>query len=356
MAGDDLQRLRSRIDAIDQDILRLVNERASVAHSIGKLKTDGTVYRPEREAQVLRSLAERNPGPLPARSVTRLFTEIISACRALEAAFSVAGLGPKGTFSEEAVIKHFGGEANVALCASIDEVFRAVESGNAGYGVVPVENSTEGAVGRTLDLLLSSPLKICGEVLLPVRQNFMSKAQDAKGIGRIYSHAQSLAQCNAWLNQNHPGIARVPVSSNAEAARMASEDASAAAIAGLSAAQLYGLNVLAAGIEDDPNNTTRFVVISRQDAPPSGRDKTSFVMSSRNVPGAMHQLLTPMANHNVSMSRLESRPSRAGLWEYVFFVDIEGHQADKNVASALAEMRDRAAFLKILGSYPVAVP
>jgi chorismate mutase/prephenate dehydratase len=353
MAGD-LKQLRERIDAIDQEILKLVSERAAVAHAIGKLKTDGVVYRPEREAQVLRGLVERNPGPLPGKAVTRLFTEIISACRALEDAFSVAGLGPKGTFSEEAVVKHFGGQAPMVLCASIDEVFRSVESGAVGYGVVPVENSTEGAVGRTMDLLVSSPLRICGEVLLPVHQNFMSRAP-AERIKRVYSHAQSLAQCNRWLNQNHPALERVPVSSNAEAARLASGDAESAAIAGRPAAELYGLNVLAASIEDDPNNTTRFVVVSQQEVARSGRDKTSLVMASRNVPGAMHELLTPLARHNVSMSRLESRPSRTGLWEYVFFVDLEGHQTDGNVSQALAEMRDIAAFLKVLGSYPVAV-
>lgn len=354
MAGD-LKQLRERIDAIDQEILKLVSERAAVAHAIGKLKTDGIVYRPEREAQVLRGLIERNPGPLPGKAVTGLFTEIISACRALEDAFSVAGLGPKGTFSEEAVVKHFGGQAPTVLCTSIDEVFRSVESGTVGYGVVPVENSTEGAVGRTMDLLVSSPLRICGEVLLPVHQNFMSKAASGR-IKRVYSHAQSLAQCNRWLNQNHPNLERVPVSSNAEAARLASEDADSAAIAGRPAAELYGLNVLAASIEDDPNNTTRFIVVSQQEVACSGRDKTSLVMASRNVPGAMHELLTPLARHNVSMSRLESRPSRTGLWEYVFFVDLEGHQTDGNVSQSLAEMRDIAAFLKVLGSYPVAVP
>jgi len=354
--ADELKNLRERIDAIDQEVLRLVSERAAVAHAIGKLKTDGKVYRPEREAQVLRGLADRNPGPLPGKAVTHLFTEIISACRALEDAFSVAGLGPKGTFSEEAVTKHFGGQAPVVLCASIDEVFRSVESGAVGYGVVPVENSTEGAVGRTMDLLVSTPLKICGEVLLPVRQNLMGRDGALAQAKRVYSHAQSLAQCNRWLNQNHPNLERVPVSSNAEAARLASEDAASVAIAGRSAAEHYGLAILSQGIEDDPNNTTRFVVISQQEVPKSGRDRTSLVMASRNVPGAMHELLAPLAEHNVSMSRLESRPSRTGLWEYVFFVDLEGHQADENVSRALAQMRDIAAFLKILGSYPVAVP
>lgn len=351
---DNIKQFRERIDALDLEILRLVNERASAAHAIGKLKEGGTVYRPEREAQVLRRLAEHNPGPLPDKVIAHVFTEVISACRALEDAFSVASLGPRGTFSEEAVIKHFGAQVPIVLGNSIDEVFRSVESGNVGYGVVPIENSTEGAVGRTLDLLLSSPLKICGEILLPVHQNLLSKGTDASSLKRIYSHSQSLAQCNRWLAQHCPAVERVPVASNAEAAKRAQDDPESAAIAGRTAAEAYGLNILAANIEDEPNNTTRFAVISRQDVAPSGRDKTSLVMASRNVPGAMHELLTPLARHNVSMSRLESRPSRTGLWEYVFFVDIDGHETETNAAAALAEMRDIAAFLKILGSYPVA--
>ena len=353
--ADNLKQLRARIDALDIEILKLVSERSSTAHAIGKLKDDGTVYRPEREAQVLRRLTENNPGPLPDKVVMHLFTEIISACRALEDAFSVATLGPRGTFSEEAVVKHFGAQAPVVLCNSIDEVFRSVESGNVGYGMVPLENSTEGAVGRTMDLLLSSPLKICGEVLLPVHQNLLSKGSDIAAVKRIYSHAQSLAQCNRWLVQNCPHAERVPVVSNAEAAKRSQDDADSAAIAGRSAARHYGLSVLAGNIEDEPNNTTRFVVISRQEIAPSGNDKTSLVMSTRNVSGAMHELLTPLASNGVSMTRLESRPSRTGLWEYVFFLDMEGHQTEEKVARALEGMRELAAFLKILGSYPVAV-
>jgi len=351
---DELKHLRSRIDALDQQILKLISERAAAAHAIGKLKGDGSVYRPEREAQVLRQIAGGNPGPLPDQAVTHLFTEIISACRALEDAFSVACLGPKGTFSEEAVVKHFGGQAPAMLCGSIDEVFRAVEAGSVGYGVVPVENSTEGAVGHTLDKLLSTPLKICGEVVLPVHQNLLSRVTEKAAIKRIYSHAQSLAQCSRWLNQNCPHAELVPVASNAEAARMAAVQPEAAAVAGRSAAEHYELPVLAANIEDEPTNTTRFAVISRQEVPPSGDDKTSLVMSTRNIPGAIHELLTPLARCGVSMTRLESRPSRTGLWEYVFFVDLEGHQTEEKVARALEQMRGIAAFLKILGSYPVA--
>lgn len=355
MSSDPIKALRDRIDQLDDELLRLVNERAELAHRIGKLKGEGTVYRPEREAQVLRRLRDSNKGPLPGRAVAHLFTEIISACRALEDAFKVACLGPKGTFSEEAMLKHFGGQSSAELCATMDEVFRSVEAGTAGYAVVPVENSTEGAVGRALDLLVSTPLRICGEVLLPVHQNLLSRLEHVAAVRRIYSHAQSLAQCNGWLNEHCPRAERVPVGSNGEAAKRAAEDGESAAIAGRMAAEQYQLPVLAANIEDDPNNTTRFAVLARTDAAPSGKDKTSFVMSARNRPGAIHELLTPLAENAVSMTRLESRPSRTGLWEYVFFVDIEGHQSERHVARALEEVRNRAAFLKVLGSYPVAV-
>ncbi|HWQ40148.1 MAG TPA: prephenate dehydratase [Burkholderiales bacterium] len=353
--SNPLKALRDRIDRLDDELLRLVNERAQLAREIGKLKGEATVYRPEREAQVLRRLAERNAGPLPAKAVTHLFTEIISACRALEDAFAVACLGPRGTFSEEAVMKHFGGQAPAVLCPSIDDVFRTVEAGTVGYAVVPVENSTEGAVGRTLDLLVSTPLKICGEVLLPIHQNLLSRLRDPGAIRRIYSHAQSLAQCNGWLNAHCPHAERIPVGSNAEAARRAAEDAESAAVAGRMASEQYQLPVLVPNIEDDPNNTTRFAVLAPDDALASGKDKTSFIMSAKNRPGAIHELLTPLAQNAVSMTRLESRPSRTGLWEYVFFVDVEGHRTEPHVAHALEEVRNRAAFLKILGSYPVAI-
>lgn len=352
---NQLKQLRDRIDAIDDELLRLVNQRAQLAREIGEVKGDGPIYRPEREAQVMRRLQDRNPGPLPAEAVAHLFTEIISACRAIEEALSVAFLGPRGTFSEEAALKHFGARARGVPCASIDGVFREVEAGQVGFGVAPVENSTDGAVGRTLDLLLATPAHICGEVLLPVHQCLMSKADSAAPIQKIYAHAQSLAQCHEWLNQNLPRSARIPVVSNAEGARLASEEPSAASIGSQAAAALYELNVLAANIEDQPNNTTRFVVIANQEAAPSGRDKTSLVMSVRNRPGAMHELLAPLAEHGVDMTRFESRPSRTGMWEYVFFVDLTGHQRDEHVARALERLREQASFLKILGSYPAAL-
>jgi len=352
---DQLKQLRDRIDAIDTEILQLVNQRAQLARDIGELKGAGPIYRPEREAQVMRRLQDQNLGPLPADAVAHLFTEIISACRALEEALSVAFLGPRGTFSEEAALKHFGSQVRALPSASIDHVFREVEAGKAGFGVVPVENSTDGAVGRTLDLLLATPVHVCGEVLLPVHQCLMSKATSIQPIQKIYAHAQSLAQCHEWLTQNLPDAERIPVVSNAEGARLASEQAGAGSIGSQAAAALYQLTVLAANIEDQPNNTTRFAVISKQEATPSGQDKTSLVMSVRNRPGAMHDLLAPLSEHGVDMTRFESRPSRTGMWEYVFFVDVQGHQQETHVARALETLRGQASFLKILGSYPAAL-
>lgn len=352
--SDPLKQLRARIDALDQRLLKLLSARARLAQGAGKVK-QGTVYRPEREAQVLRGILAGNRGPLPDAALARIYTEIMSACRALEEAMTVAYLGPQGTFSQEAALKQFGAGASLESCPSIDEVFRRVETGVAGYGVVPVENSTEGAIGRALDLLLSTPAKICAEVMLPIRQCLMSKSAKLAGVRRIYSHTQSLAQCQQWLARRLPGAERTAVVSNAEAARLAARERGAAAIGPATAAALYGLKLLARNIEDEAQNTTRFLVIAEHDAAPSGRDKTSLILSTRNVPGAVHELLTPLAANGVSMTRLESRPSRAGLWEYVFYVDIEGHQQDPAVARALAALEQKAAFVKILGSYPAAV-
>ena len=349
-----LSEIRSKIDALDTRLVDLLSARAKLAQQAWHAKGNASAYKPEREAQVLRRIRELNKGPLSATALTRLFTEIMSACRALEEQMAVAYLGPEGTFSQEAVVKHFGSLTGGKPLASIDEVFRAVETGASAYGVVPVENSTEGAVGRTLDLLLNTSARICGEVNLPVRQCLMSNARSRSGIRTVYSHTQSLAQCQQWLSRHLPDAERVAVVSNAEAARMASKDKKAAAIASSTAATLYGLKLLARNIEDDPKNTTRFAVIGTADAAPSGRDKTSLILSTRNVPGAIHDLLTPLAKYGVSMTRLESRPARTGRWEYVFYIDIEGHQLEPQVAKALAALGRKAAFLKVLGSYPVA--
>ena len=361
MANDDnreegaaLGSHRAAIDAIDRDLLRLLNERAAHAKAIGALKT-GAAYRPEREAQVLRGLRDENPGPLSGEAVAGIFREIMSACLALEQKLSVAYLGPPGTFSHSAVTQHFGSFIASEPCASIDEVFRAAESGRCDHAVVPVENSTEGAVGRTLDLLSQTPLTIVGEIKLRVQQQLLAKAAALEAVTKVYAHAQSLAQCVQWLARHLPRADRVPVASNAEAARLAAAEPGAAAIAGEAAAALYQLDVLAAHIEDEPNNTTRFWVLGRQASARSGKDETSLIMSAQNRPGAVHALLEPFAKHGVSMSRLESRPSRTGLWEYLFFVDLEGHQDDPAVAAALAELGKRAPFLKLLGSYPAAI-
>lgn len=349
-----LASIRQKIDALDTRLVELLSARARLAQQAWHAKGNASAYKPEREAQVLRRVRELNKGPLSAAALTRLFTEIMSACRALEEQMAVAYLGPEGTFSQEAVVKHFGSATGGRPLSSIDEVFRAVESGESAYGVVPVENSTEGAVGRTLDLLLNTSARICGEVNLPVRQNLMSNAASRAAIRTVYSHTQSLAQCQGWLSRHLPDAERVAVVSNAEAAKMAARDKRSAAIASRTAAELYGLKLLARNIEDDPKNTTRFVVIGADDASPSGKDKTSLILSTRNVPGAIHDLLSPLAKHGVSMTRLESRPARTGRWEYVFYIDIEGHRAEAHVAKALAALEGKAAMLKLLGSYPAA--
>lgn len=350
-----LKQHRDAIDAIDAQILDLLNQRAAHAHSIGEIKGGGVVYRPEREAQVLRRIKSLNQGPLSSESVARLFREVMSECLALERPLSVAYLGPEGTFTQLAAIKHFGHAAHTVACASIDEAFRLVESRAHDYVVAPVENSTEGAVGRTLDLMLASPLKICGEVVLRIHHHLLRRGNDAEPVRRVYAHAQALAQCHEWLNKNLPGVERLSVGSNAEAARLASIENGVAAIAGQAAAERYTLIKSAENIEDEPNNTTRFLVLGRQDTGPSGQDKTSLIVAAPNRAGVLYKLLAPIAAHGVSMTKLESRPARAGLWEYVYFIDIEGHQQDAGVTAALEELTRTAAFVKVLGSYPLAV-
>jgi chorismate mutase/prephenate dehydratase len=353
--SEKLKKFRTQIDALDDELLQLFNRRAALAQQIGHLKENGVVLRPEREAQVLRRLQDQNAGPLGNEAIAALFTEVMSQCRALEAPLTVAYLGPRGTFTEAAALKRFGSAVQGESCATIDDVFRAVESGAVQYGVVPVENSTEGAVGRTLDLLLNSNLQICGEVMLQVHQCLLSNENELSVIRKVYSHPQSFGQCQGWLNAHLPHAERVTASSNADAARLAAEESYAASVGGVQAAEHFKLKVLAQNIEDDSRNTTRFLVLGKQQVAPSGNDKTSLVLSAANRPGAMHDLLTPLAKHDVSMTKLESRPARSGSWEYVFYVDIEGHRNDAKVAAALAELAQSAAFVKILGSYPVAV-
>ena len=352
---DKLKSCRDDIDALDNEMLQLVSRRAQLAREIGSLKDDGVIYRPEREAQVLRRLTALNPGPLSADAVTNIFRSVMSNCRALEKELSVAFLGPLGTFSEEAANKQFGGLSAPIQCSSIDEVFRQVETGQANYGVVPVENSTEGAVGRTLDLLMQTSLKICGEIELAVHHNLLSKHSDISQISKVYSHSQSLGQCHEWLNKNLQNTERQSVVSNAEAARLAILADGTAAIASKRAADIFGLNILAENIEDDPKNTTRFLVLAQHDVAPSGKDKTSLLMATKNVPGAMLALLEPLAKHGVSLTKFESRPSKIGMWEYIFFLDIEGHYKKPKVEAAIKELESRASFLKMLGSYPLAL-
>jgi chorismate mutase (EC 5.4.99.5)/prephenate dehydratase (EC 4.2.1.51) len=352
-----LKKLREQIDAIDDDILRLLSERASIAQQVGHTKNGALIYRPEREAQIVRRLTDANPGPLGNDSIERLFREVMSACRALEQAIRVAYLGPAGTFSQAAVYKQFGHQVEALAEADIDTCFRAVETGRADFAVVPVENSTEGSVSRTLDLIVASPLKICGEVLLPIHQNLMRLGKNLDcagldGIARVYGHAQSLAQCHNWLERHLPKAERISVVSNSEGARRASQEADAATLGSEVAASLYGLDVVAGSIEDEASNTTRFLVLGNADAAPSGRDKTALVLGARNVPGAIVQLLQPFAAAGISLSKLESRPARQANWEYLFFVVCDGHRTDQKLAATLAEVGASAAFVKILGSYP----
>jgi chorismate mutase/prephenate dehydratase len=354
--ADELEKIRREIDRLDDELAALVERRAAQAKKVGELKAGAAAYRPERESQILGRVMQQARVLAPQR-MAAVFREIISACRGLEEAIGVSYLGPEGTFSEQAVRKHFGAAVEALPVASVDEAFRRCESGGAQFTVVPVENSTEGVVGRTLDLLVTTPLRICAEIELRVQQNLLSKAANLGAIRKIYSHSQSLAQCNGWLAQNLPHAERVPVASNAEAAQRAAQEAGAGAIAGLAAGERYGLETLARAIENEPDNTTRFLVLGNVDPAPSGRDRTSLVVSAENRPGAVHALLTPLAAHGVSMSRIESRPARArtALWEYLFFIDVEGHQKDAHVAHALAALRAQAPYFKILGSYPVAV-
>ncbi len=353
--SDNLAQLRAAIDTLNADILIKLNARAALAQQVGALKV-GQAYRPEREAEVLRRIQQLNTGPLSDEVVTRLFREIMSACLALERPITVAYLGPVGTFSEMAAKKHFGDGALLKPQSSIDEVYRSVESNACDFGVVPVENSTEGAVGRSLDLMPQTTLKTCGEVLVRIHHHLMaSDLVPLANIQNVFSHGQSLAQCHEWLNTNLPHAERIAVSSNAEAARRAALEPFAAAVAGEMAASHYGLTLLASNIEDEPNNTTRFLVLGNYQPKATGRDKTSLVLSAPNRAGAVYEMLTPFANRGVSMSKFESRPSKIAIWEYLFFIDIDGHADDANVAEALVEVRTIAGYVKVLGSYPSAV-
>jgi chorismate mutase/prephenate dehydratase len=371
-----LDDLRQEIDKIDRELVALISSRARCAQAVAEVKkieikaasefepatttsSDVVYYRPEREAQVLRKVMAYNEevgGPLTNEEMARLFREIMSACLALEQPIKVAFLGPEGTFTHQAVGKHFGHSAVPVPMNAIDEVFREVEAGAVHYGVVPVENSTEGVVTHTLDSFIDSNINICGEVVLRIHHNLLvSDVTNVDKISRIYSHPQSLAQCRKWLDLHYPSAERVPVSSNAEAALRIKGEWSSAAIAGMTAAKLYGLHAIEKNIEDAPDNSTRFLVIGTQTVPACGQDKTSLVISARNKPGALHYILEPFHRLGVDLTRLQSRPSRSSVWNYIFFIDIQGHQDDENVAAALMEVANASAELKVLGSYPTGV-
>ena len=353
-----LLELRDQIDALDEQLQTLISARAECAAEVARVKIDqdegAHFYRPEREATVLRAVSERNTGPLPNEEMVRLFREIMSACLALEKPLSVAYLGPEGTFTQAAALKQFGHAVKTLALDSLGDVFREVAAGAADYGVVPVENSTEGVISHTLDLFQQSALSICGEVELRIHHHLLVKHSDVQ-VTRVLAHQQALAQCRGWLEANLPGAEHVAVGSNAEAARLASEDDTVAAIASDTAAELYGLVVAAKNIEDRPDNTTRFLVIGSQTVLPSGNDKTSLLVSVNNKPGALSELLQPIARHKISMTRIESRPSRQAMWEYVFYIDVNGHRDDAGLAAALVALEEKAFAVKVLGSYPKAV-
>ncbi len=351
---------RASLDAIDRRIQELIAERANWAHKVGKakgpLKAAVDYYRPEREAQVLRMVLDRNEGPLADDLLVHVFREIMSACLAQQEPLKIGYLGPEGTFSQQAVMKHFGRSAHGLPLASIEEVFQEVENGNADFGIVPVENSGQGTIQITLDMFLTSTLKICGEVELRVRQFLLSRSGRIEDIERVYSHPQSFAQTKGWLRANLPKAEKLPVSSNAEAARRARNADDAAAIAGESAGHVYGLRkVIMSPIEDRDDNTTRFLVLGRQFFPTCGHDRTSVLVFIKDQPGALFNVLSPFARHGISMNRIESRPSHQAKWEYAFFIDLAGHIDDAPMKKALSELKKHAAQIKVLGSYPVAV-
>ncbi|TDP88422.1 chorismate mutase [Aquabacterium commune] len=358
---EQLGELRVKIDTVDQQLLALLNQRAQLAQAVGEVKKlDGSpVFRPDREAQVIDRVKNANPGPVRHDSIAPIWREIMSACRALEGRQRVAFLGPIGTFSEQAALNYFGSSIDAVVCPSIDEVFRATSAQSADFGVVPIENSTEGVVARSLDLLLQSPLSIVGETSLMVTHNLLRKDLGREGIEVVAAHPQALAQCQGWLSQHLPQAERRAVSSNAEGARMAAQDPRIAALASERAASQYGLHVVQPAVQDEAHNRTRFVIVRPQSvatpAAPTGHDCISLVVSVDNRPGAVHDLLVPLKRHGVSMSRFESRPARSGQWEYVFFIDLAGHPAQDNVAAALDELRAQCSFFKVLGSYPLDV-
>ena len=358
---DGLEDVRREIDEVDKHIQELISERARLAQKVGvtKGKLAGAVdyYRPEREAEVLRQVLERNKGPLRDEEILRLFREIMSACLAQQEPLKVGFLGPEGTFTQSAVLKHFGHSVRAIPFATIDEVFQEVQAGTADFGVVPIENSTEGTVNNTLDMFISSPLKISGEIELKIQQHLLGRMESLEDIERICAHQQSIAQCRGWLREYLPHVDLIGMSSNAAGARRARDEQGTAAIGGEAAADVYGLNTLVANIEDSADNATRFLVVGRELLSASGDDKTTILVSASHTSGAgvLHSLLQPLAKYGISMTRIESRPSRRQNWDYVFFIDLDGHAEESPVREALAELKAESSLFRVLGAYPKAV-
>lgn len=360
-----LAALREQIDALNTTLLKHLNERARVVEEVGRLKnamlaqdkesgTDVHFYRPDREAEILQRVIADNTGPLTDAAISIIFREIMSACLSLERGQAIAYLGPKGTFTEEAVKYNFGSSVATSPQRSIADVFAEVESGGADYGVVPVENSTEGMVTHTLDSFLNSPLRICGEVILPIRHHLMTHPDlDTKHIQWVSAHQQTLAQCRRWLLHALPGVEQRPVSSNGEAARLAAEVVGTAAIAGEPAAKHYGLKIIESNIQDQPDNTTRFLVLGKQSVNPCGRDKTSIIVSVENRPGALYRLLAFFKRAGINLTRLDTRPSRTEKWAYHFFMEFEGHEQDARIDKLLGRLSAHSISMKRLGSYPM---
>jgi len=352
----DLKKLRKKIDDIDLRILELLNKRAEIAIEIGRAKQDRklNIYSPEREKEILRRLTEINPGPFPNNVLKLIYEEILSASLSLQQPLKVAYLGPSATFTHLAASRNFGSSAEYISESTIKEVFEAVTRGKAQYGVVPIENSTEGVVNSTLDMFIDSDLKIAFEIMLEIRHNLLSKTGKREDISKIYSHPQARAQCREWLENNFPGIAVIEEMSTAAAAKRVSKDPAAAAVASELAASVYNLQFIEKGIEDYKNNFTRFLVIAKESPPRTGKDKTSVMLTIKDKPGALFLILGPFAKHKLNLTKIESRPSKRRAWEYIFFVDMEGHIEDKGVKKAIADVKKECLFLKVLGSYPSA--
>lgn len=356
MGEKDLKELRERIDAIDDQILELLNRRAEVVLDVGRAKAgqDKDFYVPSREQAIYQRLTARNCGPFPTEAVRRVFREIISASLSLEQPMKVAFLGPRGTFTHTASMHQFGLSAQLVPQKSISAIFEEVSRERVHYGVVPVENSTEGVVSHTLDMFMSSDLKINAEILLPISHYLLSRTGRMEDVRKVVSHPQPLAQCRRWLEENLPDTPLVDVASTALAAQMAAEDESFAAIASEMSATLYGLRPVKEKIEDNPNNVTRFLIIGRRTPDRSGRDKTSLMFSVKDQPGILYRMLEPFSARGINLSKIESRPMKTKAWEYIFFLDVDGHIEEESVQNAVEELREHCQFLKVLGSYPKA--